>query len=45
MTYQDGWNYEGEFKMDMKSGPGVLKYSNGHFIKGIWSMDEIQTAV
>lgn len=45
MSYRDGRIYEGEFRSDMKQGPGIIRYPNGQYIKGIWQMDEMKTAL
>lgn len=45
MEYSDGWVYEGEFKTDLKEGPGILTLPNGKTFKGVWSQDELQNTL
>lgn len=39
--FANGDKYEGQFEYGMRSGNGVLKWSNGCYINGNWIKDQL----
>jgi len=39
-VYADGTRYEGQWKNDMRNGPGEIEYPNGEGFAGFWKNDK-----